>query len=510
MKVSKLFNILMVVGFIITITVPLITVNFSKGRISIAENRTLASFPAFKTSDGKLNTQFINEFENWFNDNLGFRDKLVMSNTKLQYDLFGTLTKTDTMIGKENWLYYITPEILEDYQQLNLPDGNKLTSWGNSLEEINQYLKSKGIPFITMLNLDKKTIYPEYYPDTIKKVGHVSKREVLEEYLLKNTSIDFFTPEDALKSAKSKVNVYSPRFDNAHWNYYGAFIGYQELMKKVEGYYPNVKVLSWNDYNISKYTRETKIYNAVTFSEEDYALNYNKESSSTQTYGLFDNFNLKYNNVAYSFNNSNKDLPKALILGDSYFYGLLIPQLAESFSELTFIHSDNIDQLQTFVELIDPDIVIFENVERMWDHTMDVLTKSNQKLVDYNVFKDLPKVEGPTVWIDYFNNELLKDQGKVVVNQANKTVNIIGWALDSQSVAGGVYLEIGNKFYKGNYGIPRESVAKAFNNNNLTNSGFSFVVNTDELIKSKKMRLYVISKDLTYQYTPIEISVDVK
>ncbi|GIP08709.1 alginate O-acetyltransferase [Paenibacillus macerans] len=508
MKAPKLFNSLMVVIFFVATTVPLLAVNKTQGTVSVAENRVLASFPSLRTSEGKINTQFMKEFETWFNDNLGLRDRLVMANTELQYNMFGTLTKTDTIIGKNNWLYYVTPEIIKDYQHLNLPSTNQLKQWGDSLEEINNYLSGKNIPFITMLNLDKKTIYPEYYPETIKKVGNTSRTDMMIDFFHKNTNIDFFTPKEALLKAKSKATVYSPRYDNAHWNYYGAFIGYQELMKRVKAYYPNVKVLSWEDYNITKYTRETKIYNAVKFSEEDLGLNYTKESSATRTFGLFDNMNLN-NSEVYTFSNSNKDLPKALVLGDSYFYGFLIPQLSESFSELTFVHSDNIDQLQSFVELTDPDIVIYENVERMWDHTMDVLTNSSQKLVDYSTFAGLPKLKEAKVWIDYFNNEPPMDQRRVVLNQASKTVNIIGWALDSQSVAGEVYLEIGDKFYKGNYGIPRESVAKTFNDNNLTNCGFSFVVNTEDLVKSGKMSIHVISKDLTYQYIPIDISVEV-
>lgn len=141
MKASKFLNISIVAIFIVAIAVPLITVNKTSGKISVAENRALAGFPNFKTAEGSLNTHFIKDFENWFSDNMGLRDKLVMTNTKLQYNLFGTLTKKDTLIGKNDWLYYVNSDILKDYQNLNLPTNEQLVNWGASLKKIDNYLQ---------------------------------------------------------------------------------------------------------------------------------------------------------------------------------------------------------------------------------------------------------------------------------------------------------------------------------------------------------------------------------
>lgn len=511
MKSSRNLNILMVLMFIAVISVPLIFVNKTSGKVSTAENRVLASFPAFKSPTGDINLHFIKDFETWFNDNMGLRDRLVMTNTKLQYVVFGELTKKDTIIGENNWLYYVTPDIIKDFQHLNLPSNADLKAWGDSLEEINGYLINKKIPFLTMFNLDKKTIYPENYPKTINKVGNVSRTNMLKQYIEGNTSLDFFTPEKALIAAKSKATVYSPRYDNAHWNKYGAFIGYLELMDRVKKYLPTVNVLSWNDFTIEKYYRETKVYNSVPFSEEDYDLKYNKVPTAIQTNNdIFDELNLGNSIVTYSYKNLNKNLPKALILGDSYFYGFLIPELAESFSELTFIHADNLDKIQNLVELVNPDVVIFENVERMWDHSMYILQNSKESLVDYSEYKNLPKVENPTGWIDYINNQPIKEQGKAKLSEDSKITNIVGWALDktNETVAGGIYLKVGEKYYSGNYGIARESVSSAYNNINLTNSGYSFNVPTEELKKAGEFSLIVISNDKTYQYSPMNVSIE--
>ncbi|SEC12693.1 hypothetical protein [Paenibacillus sp. GP183] len=513
MKAHRVFNIIMVILFALLISTPLIFINKTTGKVSIAENRVLSGFPNFTVSN-KLNTHFNKEFESWFNDNLGFRDNFVKWNTIIQYKLFGKLTKSDTLIGKDQWLYYVTPDIIKDYQHLNLPSNSQLNQWTNALDRINKYLGDKHIPFITMINLDKKTIYPEHYPDSILKIGDISRTDILEKYITQNTTIDFFTPKNALINAKPEATVYSPRYDNGHWNNYGAFIGYQELMKKVKNYLPNVNLLTWEDFDISRYDRETKIYNAVSFTESDYSFKFKKTSNVTKIEGIFDDLNLTYSNLSYRFENKNKKLPKALILGDSYFYGFLIPDLAESFSELTFIHTDNIDKIESFISLVNPDIVIYENAERMLDHTMQVLQNTTENYTNYKVYKDLPIVNNkPLLWLDYSNNKPVEQQQtKIVIDNSKKVVNLRGWALDSNlnTTAGDIYLKVGDNYYPSIYNIPHTGVSTFFNNPELLKSGFVFNVNVPELINSGKFSLIIISKDKTFQYAPVEYQVEIK
>lgn len=516
MRKVQFYNIMIVLIFLAAIFMPLIFVNNKPGKISTDENRVLANFPSLTTSDGKLNTHFIKGFEDWFKDNLGFRDKLVMANTLIQYNLFGHLAKTDTMVGKDNWLYYFTPDIIKDYQHLNLPSEQQLVQWGNSFGRINNYLKSKNIPFIVMLCPNKETIYPENYPSTILRIGKVSRTDIIANYFTNYMGIDLFTPIKSLLEAKSKATVYSPRYDNAHWNNYGAFIGYLDLMGKVKKYFPSTKVLSWNDFDIATYKREVKVYNAVPFSETDYSFKLKNSGTAFQTYGILDGLDLKSSALCYTYINSNKDLPKALIFGDSYFYGFLIPDLAESFSQLTFIHTANSDRIESLINLFNPDIVIYESAERMFDLTMPVLTNSIENFTDYSAYANLPVVANPEqfglMWLDFCNKELLKKQGEITIDRSQPFVTMSGWALDpkANSVADSIYIKVGDKYYKGTYGIERTSVAEYFKNNNLTYSGFSFYVNTDDLIKAGKFSFIVISKDKSYQYTPVEYKVEVK
>jgi alginate O-acetyltransferase complex protein AlgJ len=511
-KASKFLNIGLGILFITVISAPLITVNRTAGKISIAENRVLASRPSLKNNEGALNTRFIRDFEVWFNDNFGFRDRLVMANTKLQYSLFGNLTKTDTMIGKNGWLYYVTPEIIKDYQHLNLPTNDELKLWGDSLEQVDTFLENKGIPFIMMMNMDKKTIYPENYPDSIKKVGKISRTDLLEKYLKESSSIDFFTTKETLMNNKSKATLYSPRYDNAHWNNYGAFLGYLELMDKVKKYYPTIKSLDWDDVEVTKYPRETKIYGTIPVAEEDYAFNVKRTTHAVQSHGELDNLSLTYSKLVYSYKNSNSNGPKVLLLGDSYMYGFLLPDLAESFSELNFVHSENIDKVKMLVESLKPDIVIYENVERTFDQVIKRLLNTTETYMEYSIYKKLPSMEKPVMWIDDVNNETSTEQKNIVIDPSKQVTSISGWAIDNIAgkTASHLYLKVGDRYYSGSYGNERVSVSSYFNNADLINSGFSFYVNTSDLEKNKKVSFVIISEDQTYQYAPVEYDVVVK
>ncbi|MCH1642339.1 hypothetical protein MJ257_19750 [Paenibacillus timonensis] len=512
MKAHKVYNVLLVVLFIVAITVPLIAVNKIQGKISVAENRALTKFPHFTSGEGHFNTQFVKEFESWFNDNFGYRDQLVKVNTEMQYNLFGKITKSDTIEGKNKWLYYVTPDIIADYQQINLPSDQQLREWGNGVDRIDNYLKSKNIPFIMMLNPDKKTIYSENYPDTILKVGDKSRTDMISDYFINETDIDFFTPIAPLLKAKNKATVYSQNYDNGHWNNYGAFIGYLELMQRVQNYFPNIKTFSWSDFDITTYHRESKVYDTIPFFETDYNFNLKTPRLAKRTFGVIDNLNLSTTNMAATYKNSNEKLPRALIFGDSYLYEFLTPNLAESFSETVFIHTDNINKLQNLVYLFKPDIVIYENVERSFENTMNILSESTE-FIDYSIYKNLPTKNAENLmWVDYINNDLVPEPGVLSIDKTSKTTTISGWAADilSSDVASNVFLRVGDKFYSGLYGMARTSVSEYFNNPNLTNSGFMFSVNSEELKKVDKISFVIISKDKTYQYEPVEYNVVVK
>ena len=75
---NKVIRIIFILAFFAMILVPLSMTNLKNGKISVDEKRKLASFPEIHNEDGTWNKNYTANFENWINDNIGLRSKMVI------------------------------------------------------------------------------------------------------------------------------------------------------------------------------------------------------------------------------------------------------------------------------------------------------------------------------------------------------------------------------------------------------------------------------------------------
>lgn len=171
----KRINRVFALFFILMITIPLVTTNLRKNVVSTAENRALAHFPELYNDDGTRNEYFNINFENWINDNIGFRSSMVLSNAKIQYYIFGELeNNSNYMIGRNGELNFIGESVIANYQHSNLLSDEELETVIKSYQIVNDYLESQGIQFYYIQNWDKQSIYPEEFPDSVNQLGDIS------------------------------------------------------------------------------------------------------------------------------------------------------------------------------------------------------------------------------------------------------------------------------------------------------------------------------------------------
>jgi len=332
------------------LTLPLVFIDLSSNRVSVQENRMLANLP--KLTDLKHHQgQFIRDFNAWFKDSTGFRVKLIslykktdgIFNQNLYFD--GT---SIVFIGKQGHNFHTHyNQLLPIWQGKRWLDDTQSYELSVKLNKINQYLCERNIPFIVMFCTDKESIYPEYYPDFVIKGPEPTSLDTVVDYISANTNINFFCIKENLLREKENWLLYPKTGDGyelCHYNETGSFIAYQELMRRINRYFPNLKPFTFEDVDI---TYRINGSSSLTLKQEK---NYRKIES-------------RFFEDAVEFENEDLSLPTLLLLCDSYA-DWFINYLPQHFGRTIIHHWYTLNRLDEYIDLYKPDIVVFESAER--------------------------------------------------------------------------------------------------------------------------------------------------
>lgn len=99
-KNKKKFAIITTILFLVILATPLLFINKERSKISVVENKNLASLPQLYDSNGKINKSFIGEFEMYISDNIGFKQEIVIADIAIQYRLFNIIKVPSFIMGK--------------------------------------------------------------------------------------------------------------------------------------------------------------------------------------------------------------------------------------------------------------------------------------------------------------------------------------------------------------------------------------------------------------------------
>lgn len=359
LKSRKVLNIFFLSTIFLILISPLTKIN--KAKTSPTENRTLAtSAKLFK--DKKLNTKFGTDFEAWLNDRFRHREKLLNHYVRLNAFLLGRIENNKAFLGKDGWLFYKAENSINNFQNKNLFSDVQLKQIQQNILKRKSLLKAQGIDFYVLIAPDKNRIYGEYYYPEIKKVAPKGRVEELVSFLSDN-DLNVVYPLPEILAAKSQGAIYY-RLDT-HWNNYGAFIGYTELMKEIQKDYPDLKILSLSDFNVK--TRPEKggdLLNMLKVSVNKLKIKDNAilELSPKTKY----NYTYIQNQGPKGVKTKNsKPLNKlrVFVLRDS-FTTAMEPFVSESFQEAEFVWDHNFNSQYENILKYKPDIVIHEMVER--------------------------------------------------------------------------------------------------------------------------------------------------
>jgi len=359
----RVFNGCFIVLFMTMLVLPFVFVDLSSDRVSVEENRMLAERPHISDIKSRPGT-FVRDFNAWFKDSTGFRKQLISLFQMIDKNkwLNAVVRYTDGqytyLVGEEGHHYftYVGGFLIPKFMGKQFLSNEQLAKMADKLETVKTYLDGKGIPLVVMFCTDKESVYPEYYPKSIKRGQEPIQLDIITSYLKEHTSVDVFNIRQALLAEKNnyplyyKIDTKAFTSDFAHYNHIGAFFAYRELMKHVNTYLPEIIPYELNDIDISYDEKERPVVSLKT--EKTYK---NMDTS------FFDDVEFKGN----AFENIEHDLPVILFLNDSYAFVQFIGKyFAQQFGKAIFIHYANLGYFEEIITYCKPDIVVFESAER--------------------------------------------------------------------------------------------------------------------------------------------------
>lgn len=363
--------------FVLILFLPFLLAHREDGRISDMENRRLASVPHFVNNEGEINLSFPDDFDAWINDNARFRTVLMKINATVQYRFFGKIVKDSLREGKEGHLYY-TDSRVQDYQHMNLLSQEELKNYTDAMQRLNCYLEKRGISFYYMQCFEKHSIYPEYYVDGANQFGNISRANQIVEALKQQSDVIVIPIYQELMERKNEGLLYFRASDPAHWNEYGAHIGYEMMFDTIQKKFPKVHPLQESDYVITWVEEDVSIY-GFEYPYKERGPRYKVRNPHAVELNL-DEFDaekvIRYREYGHYYINedASNDL-KILLIGDSYIRQFLKGHIAEGFAETLSIDWVNLTNLDKVLEIYHPNIIVFENAEISLNHTISLINE---------------------------------------------------------------------------------------------------------------------------------------
>lgn len=349
--------------FLLMLSAPLLGQIFSPSarQAFSAENRALAAFPAYGSGLSGW-VEYPEQVDAWMEDNVGYRTRLIGLHTGLR-EAFDLDLSRLAIRGDDGWYFATINNALRMHQGLLPYAPGEAETWLEGAQIVQAAATEEGAEFVVLIAPNKHTIYPEKLTEHPVRLNGQSRAERLRG-LGPEYGVPVIYPREPLLAAKPDLQLYY-RTDT-HWTSTGAYISYRALLD----------ALGETGFSITPINPSRIVQSEPEpFSGDIYGLLGIEDGppEMVSTYRLMPAGKMSSEALPdFDWNSfpavrqkvAGVEGPSVLIYGDSFSYSLL-PYMLESFSEVTFVHHQNITPPLSALDTGDYDLVVLAVVERM-------------------------------------------------------------------------------------------------------------------------------------------------
>jgi alginate O-acetyltransferase complex protein AlgJ len=361
MKQSKF----LIASFGLILALPLLDNIFHFSPVEVLfEKRSPVSLPPLPKTFLEAE-KFSKKFENFFNDNYGFRKTLIKSNSRLMDEVFGESVNVRTLIGKDDWLFFENHKSLLDAVGKAEISDKLIASGVRAFGKNWQKMRSQNIDYLLVIAPDKETIYSEFLPDYIDPKGPHRLDKFLAALRKKYPDFPVLDLRPTLLEAKKNEILYHKT--DTHWNMRGAHYGYLAIMKELK-IAPHLRNEFTNKED-EMFLGDISMIGGIEAKNLNYDLVANFKKTAAPA-GVLEVERKKFKEFE-SFAAEDKNLPVLFVERDSFFNNLQ-PLVNEHFSQSFYIKGLACGVNDEIVARRRPNVVIQEFIER---NIENILTK---------------------------------------------------------------------------------------------------------------------------------------
>lgn len=344
----------------------LITLFGKNESVSTSEKRRLAPFPKLEWRRQSISA-FPRDFEKYFRDHFGLREKLVVLHNTAFLQMFRTSPRHSVIYGSDGWLYLASMGVLSDFigQGYGLNE-REIRYLGQILSDRQMWLQSQGIHYLYVPVPNKMDVYPEYLPPLYRRfAGNSLYSRLIKELSRRREEMHFLDLLAIFYQAKGTDQLYYK--SDTHWNEAGAYLGYRRIIEKLQAMFPDIRPISPDQLTSSDVfypgdlALQLHLENQIKEKAKQYSLKHDRTETRLQK---LDNSEMQYGipgKIVLT------EIPTAkhtaLIIHDS-FGNHLRKYFSQHFQKTYFITGTRFTEAIPFIRQIQPDIVIDLHVAR--------------------------------------------------------------------------------------------------------------------------------------------------
>lgn len=345
----------------------------------LAERRPVNTLPAWTFQEGDMR-RFFSSLEPYLCDRAAWRTPLLVLKTRLSYAMGQSLNPHMLVVGRDGWLFFgnAMDRNMDKYMgrvQFTPESWDARTQYFTALSH---YLDTLGgIPFILAVVPGKANVYPEFLPGRFP----VKDRPLYDQAMAMKLPGAHLDLKSVFAEAKKQSDWPLYYQCDSHWNDYGAYVAYREIMNLLmpalrvepipfpDDYFELVtdhygEQLDFLGKGIRLVHTRPEIRKGVLSTDLD-----KKSSDDLITWKQLPP-DSDANTVRDPFTRilNPRKKGRLLVIGDSFTVHLS-KYLSETFGEVVYTHykQDNHVPVSALVSLFHPDAVLFVTGERKID-----------------------------------------------------------------------------------------------------------------------------------------------